>query len=110
MLSFKNIEFFHNEGGHEVSSLTGQDLEIFKDLDVLVTTLEKHDTVYLPESWGHYANSLSPSISVSRDFIDERNADRYFFSMMAISKNGHVTPNLIPTEMLHSVASEHYAV
>jgi hypothetical protein len=107
---FKNIEFSHSEEGYEVRSLTNQCLRIFRDLDLLVTTLKKHDTVYLPESWGHYANSLSPSISVSRDFIDERNADKYFFSMMAISKNGQALPNLIPNQLLYSVVEEHYAV
>ena len=106
---FKTVEFLHTEEGFQAKSLINQDLSILLDIELLTTTLTKHDVVYLPENWGHYANSLSPSLSVSRDFIDERNADRYFFSMMAISKNGHVLPNIIPNEMLQSIARERYA-
>lgn len=106
---FKTIEFSFSNEEYQVKSLINQDLSIFSDLELLTTTLKKHDVVYLPENWAHYANSLSPSFSVSRDFIDERNADRYFFSMMAISKNGNALPNLIPDQMLHSIAQENYA-
>lgn len=107
---FKTIEFSISNGNYQARSLTNQDLSIFSDLDLLTTTLEKHDTVYLPENWAHYANSLSPSFSVSRDFVDERNVDRYFFSMMAISQNGNALPNLIPNQMIQSIAEKHYAV
>jgi len=106
---FKTIEFSFSNEEYQVKSLINQDLSIFSDLELLTTTLKKHDVVYLPENWAHYANSLSPSLSVSRDFIDERNADRYFFSMMAISQNGNALPNLIPNQMLQSIAQENYA-
>ena len=43
--------------------------------------IEPGDTLYIPFKWEHMVRAKSKSITVSRDFIDERNADAYFTSM-----------------------------
>lgn len=43
--------------------------------------IEPGDTLYIPFKWGHMVRAKSKSITVSRDFIDERNAGAYFTSM-----------------------------
>jgi len=44
--------------------------------------LDAGDTLYIPSMWGHMVRAMSKSITISRDFIDERNADDYFSSMI----------------------------
>lgn len=80
----KSIEFhLNNEGKCLVSDLLGdKDLSIFNSIKVYWGDLYPGDLIYLPDNYGHYANSLTASFSVSRDFIDERNADNYFTSIM----------------------------
>ena len=84
----EQIEFKLIDNNHcKVLSLKGDpDLNIFNDINILCGDLQKHDLVYLPNGWGHYAESLTPSFSVSRDFIDETNADAYFFSGVFVSE------------------------
>jgi len=48
--------------------------------------LNAGDTLYIPSMWGHMARAMSKSITMSRDFIDERNADDYFSSMIRRSQ------------------------
>jgi len=81
---FSTIEFkLESENRCKVLDLSGErDLEVLKELTLLYGDLFKGDLVYLPSNWGHYANSLEASLSVSRDFIDERNVDGYFSSIM----------------------------
>lgn len=81
---FASIEFkILDNGSCEVLDLSGErDLSIMHEVNLLYGDLHPGDLVYLPANWGHYANSLKPSISVSRDFIDERNADLYFTSIV----------------------------
>ena len=44
--------------------------------------LDAGDTLYIPSGWGHMVRAMSKSITISRDFIDERNVDEYFSSMI----------------------------
>jgi hypothetical protein len=51
-----------------------------ESIDVYVNDIQAGDVIYIPSMTGHYAESLTNSISVSRDFIDDRNIDAYLFS------------------------------
>lgn len=66
-----------------------RDLEKLKTTAIYYTKLEPEDVLNIPMNWGHYAKSLSPSISVSRDYIDERNVDKYFCSILNDSRSFH---------------------
>jgi hypothetical protein len=80
----KQLRFFIKEDKECCIQLIDGDLDlsVFNSIKIYWADLEKHDTVYLPVGWGHYAESLSPSFSISRDFVDETNIDSYFLSMM----------------------------
>ena len=45
--------------------------------------LHAGEVLYLPSQWGHFVKALNPSITFSRDMIDDRNADHYFSSFFA---------------------------
>jgi hypothetical protein len=45
--------------------------------------LHAGEVLYLPYRWGHFVRALSPSVTLSRDMIDERNVDFYFSSFFA---------------------------
>jgi len=65
----------------EAHTIQGEaDLSVFNSVEIFSGDLNRHDLVYLPANWGHYAKSLEPSIGVSYDFIDDRNVDQYLFS------------------------------
>lgn len=48
--------------------------------------IDAGDTLYIPSMWGHMVRAMSKSITISRDFIDERNADDYFSSIIRRSQ------------------------
>lgn len=103
----KDIEFnLNSNSSATVSSLSNQDLEIFKKITLYTTTLQKHDIIYLPSDWGHYATSLSPSFSVSRDFIDDRNIDKYLFSVIFLSKHISKTLENMPANLVNQIIEE----
>ena len=57
-------------------------LEELKKIDIYVHDLKAGETIYLPAGTGHYAESLTNSISISRDFVDDRNIDNYLCSII----------------------------
>jgi ribosomal protein L16 Arg81 hydroxylase len=62
---------------HEGTALSNQLI----DEKVLYGVLNAGDTLYIPSRWGHMVRAITKSITVSRDFIDERNVDNYFTSI-----------------------------
>ena len=42
--------------------------------------LKKGEVLYLPAGWGHFVVATEASLTFSRDMIDDRNADDYFFT------------------------------
>lgn len=62
------------------STEAGELLETMNSIEVHVNDIQAGDVIYIPSMTGHYAESLTNSISVSRDFIDDRNIDAYLFS------------------------------
>ena len=55
-------------------------------LPIYYGLLNARDTLYIPCNWGHMVRSIEPSITISRDFIDDRNADSYFTSILLSSR------------------------
>ncbi len=76
------IKFIEHNGKAWIKGTSNDPLSPELDAMILHGKLERGDTLYIPANWGHMVRSLSKSITVSRDFIDERNADAYFTSMM----------------------------
>ena len=103
---FNDITFNYEQGRFTVSHSSGQDLSVFQKINTYTSKLEQYDVIYLPSEWAHYANSLSSSISVSRDFIDDRNVDQYFFSASYLSKHISTTERHIPAEIFNSILEE----
>ena len=103
--AIKHIEFERIEDAKcKVKSTEGSpDLNIFKDLELFCGDINKHDLVYLPNGWGHYAKSLTPSLSVSRDFIDETNIDLYLFSGVFMSRTFERARDVLPQAELHKI-------
>ena len=83
---FHTIEFeLTDDKKCKIIDFSGErDLSILQNINISYGDLSPGDLIYLPESCGHYAKSLTPSFSVSRDFIDERNIDRYLVSILAV--------------------------
>lgn len=79
-LSSLRLEEF--KGSLKVTSEFGDLLEELKKISIYAHDLKEGETLYLPAGTGHYAMSLTNSISVSRDFIDDRNIDNYLYSIM----------------------------
>lgn len=75
------IKFIVKDGGCIMSPKKDDVLERNIDEKVIYGVLEPGDTLYIPSRWGHMVRAKSKSITISRDFIDERNADAYFTSM-----------------------------
>ena len=82
-------------------------LEKVKDVDIYFNDLKSGDVIYLPSMTGHYAESLSDSIGVSRDFIDETNVDKYLFSCIFSSQVFEVATNVIPFTKLQKLTNEY---
>ena len=61
-------------------------LAIEKEANIMYSRIETGDTLYIPANWGHMVRALTKSITVSRDFIDERNIDAYFTSIVKKKK------------------------
>lgn len=59
--------------------------EYFSGYQPYYGVLKKGEVLYLPSGWGHFTKTIDRSITVSRDMIDERNADEYFFSYLSES-------------------------
>ena len=76
------LKFIVKHGKAQIKAESHDLLSPELDAMILHGKLESGDTLYIPADWGHMVRSLSKSITVSRDFIDERNADAYFTSMM----------------------------
>jgi hypothetical protein len=55
-------------------------IKTMDSIEVYVNDIQAGDIIYIPSMTGHYAESLANSISISRDFIDDRNIDAYLFS------------------------------
>jgi hypothetical protein len=108
----KYLEFeLISDGECRVKSIKGSpDLGFLRGVELYCGDIQKHDLVYLPNGWGHYAKSLTPSLSVSRDFIDDTNADLYLFSgvflsgtferLKSVIDNRYLTEILIKNELL----------
>ena len=81
---FDPLEFSLTEDGKcEIKDIKGvTDLSFLKEVQLEYCDLHAGDFIYLPRRWGHYANSLTASLSVSRDFIDDQNIDFYFSSII----------------------------
>jgi hypothetical protein len=105
----KYVEFeLITENSCKIKSIKGSpDLSFFRDLEVFCGDIHKHELVYLPNGWGHYAKSLSPSLSVSRDFIDETNIDLYFFSGVFLSATFERAKAVIEQQDLTKILMEH---
>lgn len=82
-------------------------LEKLEDVDVYYNDLIRGDVIYLPSMTGHYALSLTNSIGVSRDFIDETNIDKYLFSCIFSSQVFEVARNVIPFTTLQKITNEY---
>lgn len=87
-----------------------RNLDIFKNINIEFGDIHPGDLIYLPENCGHYAKSLTPSFSVSRDFVDDRNIDRYLVSILAFGglANGGYSDflNTYPPEKLNKIYNE----
>ena len=99
----------------EVTSILDNDQveDIFKDLediDIYVNDLKKGDVIYIPSMTGHCAVSLSNSIGVSRDFIDDTNLDKYLFSCLFSSHVFEVAHSLIPYSLLQNLQNEYESI
>tara|TARA_E500000081_G_scaffold153620_1_gene188399 strand:+ start:4451 stop:5413 length:963 start_codon:yes stop_codon:yes gene_type:complete len=103
---FDDITFESGAGKFTAKTTTQQDVSILQDVKLYTAEIKKHDVIYLPAEWGHYANSSSASISVSRDFIDDRNIDQYFFSASYLSRHIPETSPFIPSEIFNSIIQE----
>tara|TARA_B100000212_G_scaffold341984_1_gene327009 strand:- start:26432 stop:27409 length:978 start_codon:yes stop_codon:yes gene_type:complete len=82
-------------------------LESLKGIDVFVNDLSRGDVIYIPCMTGHYAVSLSNSIGVSRDFVDELNLDKYLFSCLFSSHVFEVANRIAPYSLLQSLKNEY---
>ena len=82
-------------------------LEKLEKVDVYYNDLIRGDVIYLPSMTGHYALSLTNSIGVSRDFIDETNIDKYLFSCIFSSQVFEVARNVIPFTTLQKITNEY---
>jgi hypothetical protein len=104
-----NLVNFDIEGEHCRVSAEGTDegLEIFDSVNILTGDIKKHELVYLPRNWGHYAKSLTPSLSVSRDFIDDRNIDNYFFDSIFTSEQFEGMKHSVPFYKIAREMSKH---
>ena len=80
------IKLIEQNGMAAIKGSSNEVLSPELDEMILHGKLESGDTLYIPANWGHMVRSLSKSITVSRDFIDERNADAYFTSMITQNK------------------------
>ena len=89
---FKYLEFKLTENKRcMITDAKGtQDLNKIISLPIYYADLKPRDVINIPRNWGHYAESLSPSISVSRDYIDERNIDLYMCSIIS-----HCAPEVV---------------
>jgi hypothetical protein len=75
----------HKEYGsvNFIDSIFSDKDELFKGFQPLYGVLQAGQALYLPSNWGHYVRSLTPSVTFSRDMIDDRNVDEYFCSFLA---------------------------
>ena len=82
---FKYLEFKLTENKDcTITDTKGtKDLNLLNNIILYYSDLKPKDVINIPSNCGHYAESLSPSISVSRDFIDERNIDSYICSIIS---------------------------
>ena len=80
------IQFIQRD--NQIFLITGSNepLKIEEGANIMYGRIQTGDTLYIPSNWGHMVRALTKSITVSRDFIDERNIDAYFTSIV---KNHH---------------------
>ena len=86
---------------------------ILKDLQTIqihVNDLVRGDVIYIPSMTGHCAVSLTNSIGVSRDFIDDTNIDKYLFSCLFSSQVFEVAHNIIPYPLLQNLQNEYESI
>jgi len=106
-LSDIELELLDN-GQCKVTTINGDlDLDIFKDIEMSYGDLNPHDVVYLPEGWGHYAQSLSPSFSISRDFVDDRNIDKYIMSGIFLGETFRQARAFVGEQRLSEILLNH---
>lgn len=96
----------------EITSILNNDdadnlLKDLNDIDVYINDLKKGDVIYIPCMTGHCAVSLSNSIGVSRDFIDDTNLDKYLFSCLFSSQVFEVAHSMIPYTLLQNLQNEY---
>lgn len=78
------IEFTKTDGGIEIKDSEGK--YNTKRIPIFYGILKSRDILYIPSNWGHMVRSIEPSLTISRDFIDDRNVDDYFTSIMLSAK------------------------
>ena len=80
------IEFTNIEGEIKIKDSEGK--YDGRRIPVYYGILTSRDVLYIPSNWGHMVRSIEPSLTISRDFIDDRNVDDYFTSMILRAKKG----------------------
>ena len=76
------IQFINRENQIFLINGANKPLKIEEGSNMMYSKIETGDTLYIPSNWGHMVRSLTKSITVSRDFIDERNIDAYITSIV----------------------------
>lgn len=111
----ESLRFNVDSKGLEVSSIVDNTrskklLESIKKIDIFVNDLSSGDVIYIPSMTGHCAVSLSNSIGVSRDFVDELNIDQYLFSCLFSSQVFEVATRIIPYPLLQNLKNKYEGI
>ena len=104
------INSFVNQINNKGLSSQKFDFKDLNDIDIYINDLKKGDVIYIPSMTGHCAVSLSNSIGVSRDFIDDTNLDKYLFSCLFSSQVFEVAYRMIPYSVLQNLQNEYESI